>query len=427
MKKILVLLVIIIAFSQSTHIDNCLAQWVYQYTAVQYSLLNKIQFPTENVGYAVGEQPQSPRSVFLKTTNSGINWMNMNISLSFPTDLIEMSFVNENTGYICGRSIDIYKTTNGGLNWITIPVPYYDNQIWNSMQFLDANTGFVAGRYGLSVKTTNGGLNWTAMDTAYSSVYDLYFLNGSTGFMGDGSSHVLKTTNGGNNWSTTYLTDTNGTGYSLQKIDFANNNTGYVVGINTVTGAIFKTTDNGNTWKNILISSNGLFCIKVVNYSNLYVTGENNNVLYSSNFGNSWINQIVPTSQGTMNSICFSNSTTGYLTVANEIYKTTNGGVRIVNISTEIPNEFKLYQNYPNPFNSSTKIKFQINKKDRIKILLFDIKGAEISPKGGLVNEYLDPGVYEYLLNSDNLTSGLYFCKFVTNNKSETIKLMIIK
>lgn len=402
------------------------AQWIYQYTSNQYALLNKIQFPSNNTGYAVGEQPQTPRSVFLKTTNGGINWINMNISLSFPTDLIEMSFVNENTGYICGRSIDIYKTTNGGLNWVTIPVPYYDNQIWNSMQFLDANTGFVAGRYGLSVKTTNGGLNWTSMDTAYSSIYDLYFLNASTGFMGDGSSYVLKTTNGGINWTSLRITDTNGTGYSLQKIYFNNTNTGYIVGINTVTGAVFKTTDSGTSWSNILITPYGLLSIMVVNDTKVYAGSEYNIIYYSSNSGLSWTNQTIQTASG-ITSIFFINNTSGYLTVANEIYKTTNGGVGVINISTEIPNEFKLFQNYPNPFNSSTKIKFQINKKDRVKILLFDIKGAEISPEGGLVNEYLEPGVYEYLFNSDNLTSGLYFCKLVTNNYNKTIKLMIIK
>ena len=170
MKKLVIVLIMLVTMSVN-------AQWIYQYTTIQYALLNKIQFPSDNTGYAVGEQYQTPGSVFLKTTNGGINWININISLSYPTELIEMSFVNENTGYICGRYRYIFKTINGGLNWITIPVPYFGNQIWNSMQFLDENTGFIAGRYGLSVKTTNGGLNWTSMDTAYSSIYDLYFLN----------------------------------------------------------------------------------------------------------------------------------------------------------------------------------------------------------------------------------------------------------
>lgn len=427
MKKTVYTITMFLILNSLFFVLNSNAQWIYQYSTPQSAVLNKIQFPTDNTGYAVGEQPQNPRSVFLKTTNGGMNWINMNISLSFPAELIEMSFVNENTGYICGRYRYIFKTTNGGSNWDSIQVPYFGNQIWNSMQFLDENTGFIAGRYGLSEKTTNGGLNWSSMDTAYSSIYDLYFLNAFTGFMGDGLSYIKKTTNGGINWSTTFLMDTLGATYSLQKIDFANSNTGYVVGLTTVKGAIFKTTNNGNTWKNILITQYPLYCIKATNNANLYAAGVPNIVLYSSNTGNTWSNQVVPTTTGTINSIYFSNNTTGYLTVANEIYKTTNGGVGIINISTEIPNEFKLFENYPNPFNSSTKIKFQINKKDRVKILLYDIKGAEISPEGGLVNEYLEPGVYEYLFNSDNLTSGLYFCKLVTNNYNKTIKLMIIK
>lgn len=427
MKRIVLFFATIITYVFILNVDICKSQWVYQYTASQYVLFNKIQFPTESIGYAVGESTNPPHSVFIKTTNAGINWINMNITLSYDTDIIEMSFINANTGYICGRYRYIFKTTNGGANWDSIQTPYFGNQIWNSMQFLDENTGYLAGRYGLSEKTTNGGINWTSLDTALGSIYDIYFLNALTGFMGDEKSYLKKTTNGGINWSTTYLMDTLGATYSLQKIDFANSNTGYVVGLTTVKGAIFKTTNNGNTWKNILITQYPLYCIKATNNANLYAAGVPNIVLYSSNTGNTWSSQVVPTTTGTINSICFTNSTTGYLTVANEIYKTTNGGVGIINISTEIPNEFKLFQNYPNPFNSSTKIKFQINKKDRVKILLYNIKGAEISPMGGLVNEYLEPGVYEFLFNSDKLTSGLYFCKLVTNNYSETIKLMIIK
>jgi photosystem II stability/assembly factor-like uncharacterized protein len=426
MNKILLFLIAIIISNSTLNIDICKSQWVWQYTASQYSLLTTIQFPTENIGYTVGFKPQTPRSVFLKTTNGGNNWNDMNIVLTFPTELIDMIFANENTGYICGRSVDIYKTTNGGINWLTIQVPYFGNQTWNSIQFLDTNIGFIAGRYGMHSKTTNGGVNWSSTDTTWSDINAIYFLNETTGFMAEVSSTVQKTTNGGTNWTTTLLMDTNSVYYSLNKIEFTNN-TGYIIGSNTVNGAVFKTTDNGNTWKNILITPSGLYSIKVVNHTTLYVGNKHNIVYYSTNAGLTWSDQTVPTTKGEIFSIYFTNNITGYLTVGNEIYKTTNGGVGISNISSEIPNEFRLFQNYPNPFNSSTKIRFQIIKKDRVKILFYDIKGAEISPTDGLVNDYLAPGVYEYLFNSDNLSSGIYFCKVVTNNYSETIKLMIIK
>jgi photosystem II stability/assembly factor-like uncharacterized protein len=418
MKKLFVVLMLLVAMNAS-------GQWVYQYTAGQYSNLNAIHFPSENTGYAVGEQPSSPRAVFLKTTNGGTNWIDMSINLSFETMLIGMTFLDENTGYICGRSVDIYKTTNGGINWLTIQVPYFGNQTWVSIKFLDMNIGFIAGRYGMRSKTTNGGLNWTSMDTTWSDINDICFLNVNTGFMAETSSTILKTTNGGTNWTATLLIDTIGGYYDLYKIDFNNNNTGYIVGSNTVTGAVFKTTDNGNTWKNILITPYGLYSIKVVNNTMLYAGSKHNIVYNSSNSGLTWNNQTVPTTKGEIFSIYFTNNSTGYLTVGNEIYKTTNGGtVFVSNISTETPSSFSLSQNYPNPFNPTTKIKFNVAKTGEVKIIVFDVTGREVQT---LVNESLKPGTYEAAFDGSQFTSGIYFYRLQANDFTETKKMTLIK
>jgi len=64
----------------------------------------------------------------------------------------------------------------------------------------------------------------------------------------------------------------------------------------------------------------------------------------------------------------------------------------IINISNEIPSEYKLYNNYPNPFNPQTKIKFQIPKDGIVRLRIFDISGKEI---GEIVNHSLKAGVYE--------------------------------
>ena len=429
MKNFSILLLVLIIYNFSLNIDECKCQWAFQYNAGNYVLLNKIQFANDNTGYVIGELDVSPSSVFLKTTNGGNNWINMNISLSFETWLYDLCFLNENTGFICGYSVNIYKTTNGGVNWNTIPVPYFGNQTWNAIQFFDENTGYIAGRYGMREKTTNGGVNWILMDTTFRNIYDIYFFNPNTGFMADGQGYVQKTTNGGINWVTSLLIDTLGSGYSLQKIDFSNNNTGYVVGLNTVTGAVFKTTDGGNFWKNILITPNGLRSLQVVNNSTLYSGGASNKVIYSTNSGVSWNYQILPTAKGGIFSIYFTNNLTGYLCIDNDIYKTTNGGVNILKISSEVPNDFKLFQNYPNPFNSYTKIKFEIpldvkHKTLNINLMIYDILGKEIAT---LVNEPLHPGTYEVTFNGSNLSSGVYFYRIEAGDFTSVKKMLMIK
>jgi len=399
------------------------AQWIYQYTSEQYSNFQSIKFTSENTGYAVGDLSFPPYALFAKTTNAGLNWVNMNISLSFETKIIELSFVNDNTGYICGRSVDIYKTTNGGINWQTINVPYFDNQGWSAIQFINENTGFLAGRYGMSRKTTNGGLSWICLDTVYGNVYDLYFVNQSTGFMADGVGYIYKTTDGGNNWITSLLLDTNGIPYTLQKIDF-NDNIGFIVGLNTEKGVIFKTTDLGNSWKNIAITSNGLFGLKVLSNSIVYAGGQNKTIYYSTNSGKIWTAQIIPTTKQGIGSIYFTSTNTGYLTVNNEIYKTTNGGVGILNITNEIPDRFSLSQNCPNPFNPSTNIKFDLPNNVFVSIKTYDLLGREIKT---LVNEYKQAGTYLVSFNGSELASGTYFYRIQAGSFVQVKRMLLIK
>jgi hypothetical protein len=86
-----------------------------------------------------------------------------------------------------------------------------------------------------------------------------------------------------------------------------------------------------------------------------------------------------------------------------------------------------LFQSYPNPFNSLTKIKFMIATEGLTKLLIFDVTGGEITE---LVNENLKPGTYEVEFNSNifpTLSSGIYFCKIISNNFLETKKLILLK
>ncbi len=94
--------------------------------------------------------------------------------------------------------------------------------------------------------------------------------------------------------------------------------------------------------------------------------------------------------------------------------------IGVNNISTEVPASFSLSQNYPNPFNPNTKINFSIppSKGARgmiIKLVVFDILGREIKT---LINEELEPGIYEVDFNGANLPSGIYFYRLIAGDPS---------
>jgi len=105
--------------------------------------------------------------------------------------------------------------------------------------------------------------------------------------------------------------------------------------------------------------------------------------------------------------------------------------VKIDEIS--VPADFELYQNHPNPFNSVTKIRFDIKSnvkgdspaaKSNVKIAVFDVLGREITT---VVNEVLQPGVYETSWDASDYPSGIYFYQLVTHGYSKTKKMILLK
>jgi len=85
---------------------------------------------------------------------------------------------------------------------------------------------------------------------------------------------------------------------------------------------------------------------------------------------------------------------------------------------------FTLSQNYPNPFNPNTKIKYSIPHSSNVKIKVFNILGNEIIT---LVDEFKVAGEYELTFDADNLPSGVYFYRMITEGYSQTSKMILLK
>ncbi|MFC2093212.1 T9SS type A sorting domain-containing protein [Bacteroidota bacterium] len=84
-----------------------------------------------------------------------------------------------------------------------------------------------------------------------------------------------------------------------------------------------------------------------------------------------------------------------------------------------------LHQNYPNPFNSQTTIEFDIKKKGDYKLVIYDCLGRK---RDEVFNEYLNVGSYSVSFNGDELQSGVYFYRLLTDgNVVEMRKMVLIK
>jgi len=91
---------------------------------------------------------------------------------------------------------------------------------------------------------------------------------------------------------------------------------------------------------------------------------------------------------------------------------------------TEVPNYHHLYQNYPNPFNPKTNIEFDIAESQNVKISIYNILGVE---KEVLLNGYMVKGKHKVVFDGSNYSSGVYLYKIVTDNYSQTKKLLLLK
>ena len=101
-------------------------------------------------------------------------------------------------------------------------------------------------------------------------------------------------------------------------------------------------------------------------------------------------------------------------------------------VSNEIPGRFELYQNYPNPFNPETKIKFNIpllrgmseGRGVLTSLSIYNILGEEVDI---LVNQELQPGIYEVKFDGTNLPSSVYYYSLQAGDFKETKKMILIK
>ncbi len=97
--------------------------------------------------------------------------------------------------------------------------------------------------------------------------------------------------------------------------------------------------------------------------------------------------------------------------------------VGIKPISSNVPKEFFVNPNYPNPFNPETKIKFGLPLRKFVKLVVYNALGKEVEI---LVNNNLEPGVYEASWNAENYPSGVYFFRVEADGEFEKSGKMIL-
>lgn len=285
----------------------------------------------------------------IATAQSGWYVQNSNTT----SNLNDIFFINQNTGWAAGANGVIVKTTNSGFTWLnqgsgtTIEL--------KKIQFINSQTGWTAGGmnnpkgpfcifYSIILKTTNGGLNWE--NQAYSDFSSTYFSdlnivdNNNIYLTSEGidfscmgaAGGVSYSTNSGIIWSG-FNTGLNGS-FAYKSLSFINNLTGYataIYGSDVVyrLRKLLKTTNGGINWSiKTTDSSSGINSdysfIRFFNENTGYYI--NGNFLKTTNAGDNWTKFDSLSVYG-MNKFSFINQSTGYLVGQNKIVKTFDGGL----------------------------------------------------------------------------------------------------
>ena len=101
----------------------------------------------------------------------------------------------------------------------------------------------------------------------------------------------------------------------------------------------------------------------------------------------------------------------------------TTSGINDKNNEINIAISYEL-SSYPNPFNPTAQIRFSIPETQNIKVTVFDLKGNEIRT---LTNKQYQAGYHTITFEASNLSSGIYFIRFVAHNKIITKSVTFLK
>jgi photosystem II stability/assembly factor-like uncharacterized protein len=419
---------------------TCFSQvsW-YPYQTGVTDNFTSVHFYNSLYGMAV-----SSNGKIIKTTNGGVNWVQINPVLSM--NFAEVRIISLTNACAAGKLtsnsyLSILFTTNAGSSWDSVYTYNQTAYTFNNMRFF-GDTGFVSYNStisGSALRSYNGGANWTfAYGPSMGSYQDFAFVTPMVYFNFcyenlfvpnpyphyENKQYCLKTTNGGSGWLVTQYDNTS-TSYGL-KAYFYDINTGYMFKSN---GDFRATNNSGLNWYyNPTIPFSSITSVHLNSGTNIFMSGKSTSnipcIAKSTNGGVNWAITNIP-NVSNVNKVFLINQTTGWAACDNGlIYKTTDGGLTNIASENNVSAKYKVYQNYPNPFNPTTYVKFSILNSGDVKIVVYDLMGREVQT---LVNERLQPGTYETTFDGSNLTSGVYFYRIFTEGYTETRKMLLLK
>lgn len=320
----------------------------------------------------------------IQTTNGGASWnLIVDAGMTQAGILQNVMFTNSTNGYAVGQRYDfsytsfegmLYKTVNAGGSWTDFTVSQDINSENTQLDAVYSTGGGVIYAGALSTpgfgstlfKSVDDGISWTPLNF-YQSIYELCFTSVDTGYAGC-SDGIYRTTNSGVNWVN--ILPTSAALHALQ----IKNGFGFAGGAN---GLMFMTNDNGNTWTPISLPvTTTISDISIISQNLAYAVGASGTFLkYTYTVG-------VPETN------------------------------LMGDLLAWIDDSDQLQINFNNKSNSA------------ILIELFDRNGSVV---GQIANKKFQPGNCTITYDMNSISEGIYMLRMTSENASFTRKIVVIK
>jgi photosystem II stability/assembly factor-like uncharacterized protein len=263
-----------------------------------------IDFQTELIGWAMGQEQGSDNYGLFKTLNGGQSWI---LKKEFSGNNLETFFVVSDSVLYATVDIDvgecsawIMKTTDSGTSWENVSPSFYNQFVdhRNSIYFFNELIGIATSSCNAKTyvdRTIDGGRSWERLNfTEFNYIYNFQSLSASTFYFSASNydtetNYLCSTTDTFKTWSVNYMTEesiptyflydyktifaimvdsfpsfqlnkSNDSGrtwerkltlfWNLKQINFKDNDVGFILGNNGLGSTLWKSSDGGNTWQN---------------------------------------------------------------------------------------------------------------------------------------------------------------------------------
>lgn len=353
--------------------------WEEFQTTVSNAEIHDFDFPTPEIGFAIGQIPFTPDNAFVfKTEDGGLTWNTIELENTDFHATGHIAFLNPDTGFVAS-GYTFLRTEDGGANFSTFEVPFPANAlIWKLISTSD----------GVVYVSTNYA-EWTPQQSNRFSIY--------------------RSADFGETWdevySNTQLNVPNTNIYIIRDIDFPTPEVGYAVGGN---GRFLKSTDAGLTWTESFISP--VYNLRAVSFTSAdtgYINNEGG-VYKTTDGGNTWIDQNVAFTD--VMGIQFASANAGYAFTITGIYKTVNAGGNVGVEEPEIADGVKVF---PNPTRDFVTVLCDDDRIENVEII--DLTGKKVVGK----NRNFES------INLSKVAPGTYFLRIKTGKSIVVRKLVV--